>query len=347
MNKRIQYYGLDVVKFLLAILVAERHIIQVYFNASSKWRILWNNCLSNLAVPMFFTIAGFFLFGKMETRQTKENETRIRKYIKHILTVYLIWTLLYIPINIRNFGGYKNITKVKLLGWLHSFFFSSTIVQLWYLPSLAVACFLVWIVWERGMKLWQILAIGMVLLLCGYLVDNWYYNCRFPENLHNIVRAYRKVFITPRNGVFYGFFYVALGLWFSKTNRQMPFWLASLSFVFFVGCMYLEVRKITDAGSNTNIIFFAAPAAYFLFTIASEVNLKPRKLYTRLRNMSEWIYLSHFYFFYILSWTAKWNPIPFTSKSISAMILGAVLVFSIFMTLCAERKGGKWLRKLI
>lgn len=347
MCEKKQYYGLDLLKFVLAIFVAERHVVQIYFGADSKWRILWNNWLSNLAVPLFFTIAGFFLFQKMETDNREANKARLSRYCKRILTMYLIWSVLYLPIDIQNFGGIRGITKSSLLSWLQSFFFCSTIPQLWYLPALAVACFLVWYAWEKGMKLWQLLSVGFLLFLCGYLMDNWYYNCRFPESLQTLALTYRKFFITPRNGIFYGIFYVALGFFFAKSDWRLPFSLSVFGSIFFIGCMYLEVTKITDAGSNTNFVFFAAPAAYCLFTAASALTLQPRKLYPRLRNMSEWIYLSHFYFFYFLTWTAKWNPIPFTSKSVTAMILGAVLLFAAIMSFWSDHKSGQWLKKLI
>lgn len=347
MTEKKQYYGLDVVKVILAVLVAERHIVQIYFDASSKWRILLNNWLSNLAVPVFFTIAGFFLFQKLEAGKTEENRKHVFRYCGRILWMYVIWSVLYLPTDIKNWIADGNITKAEVGSWLQSFFFCSTIPQLWYLPALALACFLVWFAWEHGMKIWQILAVGGVLLLCGYFADNWYFNRRFSEMIQMAVTAYRKIFITPRNGIFYGMFYLALGLLFAKTSWRLPIWGAFAGTFFFIWCMYREVMHITDAGSNTNFVFFAAPAAYCLFTAASAVTLKPKKLYPRLRGMSEWIYLSHYYFFHILGWTQKWNPIPFNSKSISAMILTAVLVFSAAMVLWSEKKSGRWLKKLI
>lgn len=347
MAEKKQYYGLDIVKFILAVLVAERHVVQIYFDASSKWRILLNNWLSNLAVPVFFTIAGFFLFQKLETGQFEKNKKHVFRYCRRILSMYLIWTILYLPTDIKNWIADGDITKAEVGSWLQSFFFCSTIPQLWYLPALALVALLVWLAWERGMKLWQILGVGGVLFLCGYLMDNWYFNQRFPETLQALVTLYRRIFITPRNGIFYGMFYLALGLFFAKKKWRLPSWIAALGTVLFVWCMYREVMYITDAGSNTNFVFFAAPAAYCLFTAASAVTLKPRKLYPRLRGMSEWIYLSHYYFFHILGWTQKWNPVPFNSKTISAMILGGVLLFSTGMVLWSERKSGRWLKKLI
>ena len=52
-------------KFLMALLVAARHVIQIYYPAESRWRLVIGNWLSNLAVPVFFVIAGFLLFKKL------------------------------------------------------------------------------------------------------------------------------------------------------------------------------------------------------------------------------------------------------------------------------------------
>ena len=368
MEMRKQYHGLDVVKFFLAVLVAERHVVQIFFDASSKWRVLLNNWMSNLAVPVFFIIAGFFLFQKTEVpaagrqadRQNAgenglmddghdigEGRKRVYRYCGRILRMYLIWSLIYLPIDLYNWYHGERIIGEGVLGWLHSFLFCSTIPQLWYLPALALASFLVWAAYSRGIKPWQILAAGAVLLICGYLGDNWYYNQNFPQKLQELLALYRSVFLTPRNGVFYGIFYVALGLFVAKTTWRLPFWGASAGFLFFFWCMYREVMKISDPGSNTNFVLFAAPAAYCLFTAASAVNWKPRKVYERLRGMSQWIYLSHFYFFYFLNWLRPWNPVPFNSKTVTVMILVQVLLFSWCMVRLSETAAGNWLKKLI
>lgn len=350
METRKQYNGLDVVKFFLAVLVAQRHVVQIFFGADSKWRILLNNWLSNLAVPVFFIIAGFFLFRKLDGPKAgnrKQNSHIVFRYCGRILKMYLIWSVLYLPVDWYNWYHGERIVKDGILSWLHSFLVCSTIPQLWYLPALALACFLVWFAYDSGMKQWQILMAGACFLALGYLADNWYYNQRFPAVVQELLAGYRSWFVTPRNGIFYGVFYVALGLHFAKSGRRLPVWSAVIGFLFFLWCMYQEVMKISDAGSNTNFVLFAAPAAYCLFTAASGVDWKNRKLYGRLRGMSEWIYLAHFYFFYFLTWLRPWNPVPFTSKTVTVMMIAPVLLFAWCMVRLSEAKGGKWLKNLI
>ena len=65
MEKKKQYNGLDIMKVIMAVLVAARHMIQLFYPAESKWRLVIGAWLSNLAVPVFFITAGFFLFNKV------------------------------------------------------------------------------------------------------------------------------------------------------------------------------------------------------------------------------------------------------------------------------------------
>ena len=64
MVEKRQYDGLDVVKAAMAILIAARHMIQVFYPAESKWRIVVAPGLTTLGVLLFFIIAGFYLYCK-------------------------------------------------------------------------------------------------------------------------------------------------------------------------------------------------------------------------------------------------------------------------------------------
>lgn len=59
MEKRKMYYGLDLLKFALAILVAARHMIQVFYAGDSRWRLLIGSWLSNLGR------AGIFYYRRL------------------------------------------------------------------------------------------------------------------------------------------------------------------------------------------------------------------------------------------------------------------------------------------
>lgn len=341
MQVRRQYNGLDVVKVIMAILVAARHIVQIFFTADSRAHLLIGAWLSNLAVPSFFVISAFFLFQKVD--RERPDRAVIVGYCWKALRMYLIWSVIYLPIDWYNWYHGESGVLVGIRDYLWSFLFSSSIVQLWYLPALAVSGLIVWVLYTRGVRIWQILVVTGLLFGMGVIGDNWYWNQQLPNQLYQLLMSYCRYFLTMRNGLFYGAFYAAIGLWFAKTRRRLPVWAAVAGTVFFVFAMYREVVRC----SNTNMVFFAAPAVYCLFTAASAWTGSGRRIYPRLRGMSQWIYLSHFYFFYFFSWTLRWNPLPVNNKSVLVMILGAVLLFSWGMVRLGETERFGWVKRLV
>lgn len=344
MAEKRQYNGLDVVKVLLALAVAARHMIQIFYPAESKWRLLIGAWLSNLAVPVFFIIAGFFLFGKVERQGTDAGGEAVYSYCWRILKLYLLWSVIYLPIDYSNwYHSQDREIRTAVLHYIQSLLFSSTTVQLWYLPALLTACILVWLGYRRGMRVWQLTLAGGILFIIGCIGDNWYFNEQLPGELYRFLMGYVRVFMTMRNGVFYGCFFVALGFWFATTRVRIPLGAAVAGTLVSLLLMLAEVIRC----SNTNMVFSSAPAAFFLFAAASQVRLRDRKLYPRLRRMSEWIYLSHVYFFYLYAQTARWNPLPATKKGITISILVPLLLFSWCMACLSERKSFFWLKKMI
>ncbi len=344
MEKKKQYNGLDIMKVIMAVLVAARHMIQLFYPAESKWRLVIGAWLSNLAVPVFFITAGFFLFNKVDRNKKEESKRALFKYGTRILNLYVIWSVIYLPIDYINWkNGPEKDIQATVLNYIKSFFFCSTTVQLWYLPALLTACLLVAAAYMAGVRISYLLIAGALLFAAGCIGDNWYFNQQLPMGLQQALHVYAQYFMTMRNGIFYGFFFVAIGLWFSKSQRNIPFVPAMAGSGIFLACMLCEVLRC----SNTNMVFMSAPAAFFLFAAASSVNLKNRKLYPRLRMTSEWIYLSHVYFFHFYGWVRRWNPLPATKKGITISILGPMILFSWCMACLSAKKAGRWLKKLV
>ncbi|WP_432628392.1 acyltransferase family protein [Brotaphodocola sp.] len=387
MEQKKQYYGLDVVKFGLALLVAGRHMIQVFYAQESSWRLIVGSWLSNLAVPFFFTVAGFLLFRKIcgtencaregGNRNGKKNENKnenkngygnecesskrgcedgrgrsrkkaqksgwsqVLKYCWRILKLYVLWCVIYWPIDIYNWYHGTASIKETVIFYIRSFFFSSTIAQLWYLPALITACLIVWCVSLGARYITPALLVTGALFAAGCLGDNWYFTAMLPQKIQDLIYLYGQHCMTMRNGIFYGSFYVCLGLLFAKKKKQLPFLLSLILAIFFCWVMKKEVTRC----GNINIVISAAPTAYFLTEAALALRLPDWKLFTRLRAMSEWVYLSHFYFFYFFSWTAKINPLPLTEKNIMLCIFIPMLIFAWWMACLGEKR--RWVRKLI
>ena len=347
MGKRTMYYGLDLLKLGMALLVAGRHMIQVFYSGDSRWRLLVGSWLSNLAVPVFFIIAGFLLFRKIPAEKKNLTGSRILwNYVIRILKLYIIWCVIYWPIDLYNWYHGTESFGVFVKNYVKSFFVSSTIAQLWYLPALAVACLIVWGLSRAGLKVWQILTLTGMLFIVGCLGDNWFYTERMPMWFQEWIWWYAPKFVTMRNGVFYGSFYVALGLCFARKKWRLPFVVSVAGAFLSAYLMYQEVKHC----SITNMAFWAFPTAYCLVDGAMAVRFPDWKLFPRFRGVSEWVYFSHFYFFYLFSWSASRLAeagLALTELNIALCIFVPMLFFSWCLALLSERERWSWLRRLI
>ena len=337
--EKTQYYGLDLLKFLMALLVAARHVIQIYYPAESRWRLVIGNWLSNLAVPVFFVIAGFLLFKKL----TNTDWTIIRRYVCRILKLYILWCIIYWPIDIYNWHQSGEPVLKTILFYFQSFLFSSTITQLWYLPALATACLIVWAGYKAGLKIWMLLLLTSLLFIFGCSCNNQYFLEHSPRKIQEFIHWYAPIFLTTRNGLFYGSLYVTLGLWFSKKQWHMPPLLAAAGSLIFLGVMYKEVSTF----SNANMVFSAVPTVVCLVELAMGLKGTSSRFFLFLREQSQWIYFSHYYFIHLFSWTIHYNPLPMTPKNIMLSVLVPMFLFTFFISFLSHRQHGQWLRKLI
>jgi len=337
--EKTQYYGLDLLKFLMALLVAARHVIQIYYPAESRWRLVIGNWLSNLAVPVFFVIAGFLLFKKL----TNTDWTIIRRYVCRILKLYILWCIIYWPIDIYNWHQSGEPVLKTILFYFQSFLFSSTITQLWYLPALATACLIVWAGYKAGLKIWMLLLLTSLLFIFGCSCNNQYFLEHSPRKIQEFIHWYAPIFLTTRNGLFYGSLYVTLGLWFSKKQWHMPPLLAAAGSLIFLGVMYKEVSTFY----NANMVFSAVPTVVCLVELAMGLKGTSSRFFLFLREQSQWIYFSHYYFIHLFSWTIHYNPLPMTKKNIMLSVLVPMFLFTFFISFLSHRQHGQWLRKLI
>lgn len=96
-NKRFPL--VDLVKFFCSFLVIAIHVnpftdINLYLDYGIK------NYLARLAVPFFFVAGGYFCFRK--TKYAEIDSGIPVTYAKRMIKLYLLWTVIYIPLIIRS-----------------------------------------------------------------------------------------------------------------------------------------------------------------------------------------------------------------------------------------------------
>lgn len=288
MKKRIN--SIDIVKFIFSFFVIALHTIFLNKNLISNNRIFIT--IFHVAVPFFFITSGYLLFRKINFPLTKKDERIILKYIKHILKLYIIWTLIYLPISI--YGAYiGGVKPTEFLTYsVRKFIFvgeSYYSWNLWYLNGLIIAVLMVFILLKMKIKPKVILIIGFVVFLFGIIL-NYILNTdlnSYPDIIRKILNLYLYLFERVRNGIFKGFPYIAIGLYLSKQKLEMKNIKVYLMLI--IGLILYYFRL--DVG-----LYFMA-IGVFLFVL----NLKvPSKLnYDYFRNSSILIFLTHMIFVFI------------------------------------------------
>ena len=187
------YNGIDLIKFICAIMVFIIHIPPFQGETSPLMGYMnfgLQHFICRLAVPFYFVSSGFFLFRKMPLYEP--NIEIIKDYCFKILRLLGIWTVLLF------IGG----------AW-----------HLWYLGAAVVAIILLSFCFHFRINLKYICAVAILLYIIGLLGDSYY---GFAAPLADftlfkyIFKGYEMAFSTTRNGVFMGFVFVLMGALFSQ-----------------------------------------------------------------------------------------------------------------------------------
>src|SRR5690606_23055977 len=133
------YVGLDYFKIVAAVLVIAIHTGPL-MSYSEYADFLLTSILARLAVPFFFMVSGFLLFRKIASKPDEAKDI-LRSYAFRIGLIYIISTLLYVPLNLYA-GHYAE--GISLFSLLSDLIFNGTFYHLWYLPALFVGVYIVY-----------------------------------------------------------------------------------------------------------------------------------------------------------------------------------------------------------
>ena len=229
--------------------------------------------LTRVAVPFFFIVSGFFLFGKLETKETDEKAV-IRQWIARILKMYLIWTAIYLPFTVYGFIQDGLSVKESLLVFGRNLFFVGQNFMswpLWYLLAMIWGGVILYILRAFKVPVWGFLLAGLlVYAVPRFLGDN---------------PLFAKVFRNAENPVFTGPLYLAIGGALRSWRVRLPWWGAALLCV----AAYVALQFTEYA-----VPFMAV--GLFLLSVGWKATFLSDRQALALRNGSEAIYLVHMIF---------------------------------------------------
>ena len=211
-----QYKTLDFFKFLAAVLIIVLHTLPSE-DYSKVVTFGLRNIVCVIAVPFFFVCSGFVTFSKIESLPDRETKkSYIKKNLKRIALMYVIWSVIYFPFVIYQWTK-TSFSYVSIVEYIRDFFFEGSYQTIWFLPALFTATLLVYLL---NCKFSYIKIIFIAIpFYCFALLGSSYWG--LTQNfaiLNKTFEIYYILFDTIKNGLLFGFIYVAIGAWLAKNK---------------------------------------------------------------------------------------------------------------------------------
>lgn len=300
-ENNINYQNLDILKYISSILIMILHL-RPFINFSDQLDLAFNNIITRICVPIFFIITGYFV-----AKKEKRNENYIDNYVKKTIPLYLIWSLLYVPVIIGTIIQYlpiinEYLSKINIaipllivlsiiaipIAILIALCYTGIYYHLWYFPAIIFSLLLLKR-WKKKFNIKYLLIISFVLLLFG--ATETYYGI-LPLSIKELLSYYYNIFFTTRNFLFFGLFYVVLGYFIgSKEKVYSKYCFAKLIVSFFL--LIFEAILLHDIDRlNSNILLSCVPLTYYLF-ISSIYITNKMKIKFQFGNYSKYYYFIH------------------------------------------------------
>ncbi len=274
--------ALDFTKLLMAILVIGIHTEPFGFN---YWLDKGFGIVTRLCVPFFF-VTSAYLFWK------KENSSK--KFLLRILILFVVWSIIYLPFDIKKLSQMSApalIRRVLLYGNEHA---------LWYLWATIVGL-IITLALLKFLKPKYVLIIAIVLLFIGTVKTT------YSTAVYQIFGINLPNHLGIRNGLFYGFPYIALGMVIAKSEAKGIYRSKIPLFIgLFISVCLLAVESflfVIRFKSDETILWLSVfPYTFFFFEIVLNTNIQLSKpLSVMFRRMSTIMYVSQYLFIPVLS----------------------------------------------
>ena len=297
---------------------------------------------------IFFCIfLGIKLYKKNDIKEKKDI---IKKYIKRLLILFTFWILVGFVIGIR-IGNPIRISELKFSS------FSKISIKvfrrllfnpwgaLWYVLALIVAVLLI-IPFLKRDKIEYAVIIGAILYIFALLCNNYYF---LVENtiFEQIIDKYLEIFITERNGLFVGLYFVSIGMYISniitnknvRINYKVHTLILVISYLLFLLEILLIKNNIRKEEHSLFIMLTIVAPELFILTARLKGNYNTKLL----RNYSTGIYFTHMPIINVI--TIISNRMKTTLNNYILFII-VLLIAMILLTIC-YKIDNKYLNKFI
>ena len=284
-------YAIDVIKYIMAFCVIAIHTTPLKGIDNYIASRLYESVVS-IAVPFFFLSSGYLIGRKIKNR--KENDDAlVERQQKKIISYYVIWTIIYLPLTIWGFCQAGEGFVKSLIQFIRNVVFQGENYYswpLWYLLSAMYGLVVLKIIISRtkGKKEFVFCSIGIICICMSmhfatdYIVNN--------ESGNSVIKVL-SILIKKTIGkgrMFSGTYYLLIGNLISRSKYQFN----KIILVFGFITSYL----IT---AFTSFFPMKVMMCVFFFILVVSLNLRGDGRY--FRRSSTIMYYTHMLFFFIFN----------------------------------------------
>lgn len=305
MSKKI-YTGIDMFKFICALLIIFTHTY--CFDLGTVGPFIQNN-LCTIGVPFFFITSGFFFYKGLSN--SIEKEEYFKKYIFRLIKMYIIFTLITLPVSIWNIHmAHPNVNLLVFFAFLiRNILFVGSLGIYWYILSLIISCTFVYLGYKYNKE-----RIIEIISLIGFLIGILFILLGKDNNI--LFKLIHIIFSSERNFLNVGLFYVVIGKYMFLMKKECKNNIIVLTFLVFLGLNFICINKL-----GISLLHPLLAIALFVFAKQCNINIS-KEISMQFRQLSTFLYLFHFPFILLFDfYLRKGTLLDFSVTLVFCLIL--------------------------
>lgn len=263
--RKTYFPGLDLLKFILAIMIIAAHCR--LFEEFSDVKVLADRLFS-IAVPLFFAMSAFFFVRKIDSLDESGKRKQISKTIKRLAILFAIWYVLMLPMT-----WFKWWSVATLKETVFALFLSCTLNGYWFIKALIINTAILYLCRDKKAMI-LLFAISIIV----YLIF-----------AYNYILHYLPIDLSPYYSFYYHTSYFCVGAIMARYYdkillfRLSSWTLLGLWIILFVLLSFLQVDPLYR--------FFSI---LLIFPVFERMDLKCNERLKTMRSMSIILYMVQF-----------------------------------------------------
>lgn len=345
LSDKTEYIFADYFRLICAIGIVALHL-DPFYDINEYANFFVGSVLTRLCVPFFFLLSGFFLKDKLS------DWSRLKKYVLHLIKLYIVYTILYLPVIYRESKDNGKPFAEDVVGFIRKFFFVGSYGQLWYFLALIFAVVFLFVLLSK-IRLDQkaMMVISIALFLVGLFFRVYDKPIRDVVDEICIVALYDSVFKTTRNGLFFGAPFVYWGnlIWkknISVDGKKMGQLLGVSMILLTAEAVF--VRNVIGAKELDMLLILPISAVLLVLIVLSKnEDLSSQGKAIWCRKLSVLIFGLHLLVNFVLNRIFDRCGIDINSLEHFIIVLLISFIFAFSIIFVSKKKYGHWIEGIL